>query len=121
MPFDSIQYQNARKGLINGFVEELRRRIQLDPDLKIDGQIGVTWGQVTSDNHTFYYQDFYPGANKLDLMFAPIGVKATPTLSLNPDLVNNNWVNELNQQQQFSNSHLVNYCLELLKRAPISR
>jgi hypothetical protein len=114
---NTIEYNSKRQLLIDGFKKQLQDTVDSDEALSVDGQIGRSWGQIKLGNYVLVYTDF-PQTNSLDIQVGEFGkVKGTqPQAVFNADLVNNRWVNRLEQRQYLDNQELVEHCVGKLRQ-----
>jgi hypothetical protein len=112
-----LEQQLAMQALGNSFAAEMKAAMDQDLSLKVDGQIGSSWGQIVYGDYICVYQ-YFP-TNQLDIQIGEYGkvIGTRPLLTLNGDMVNNKWVDKFNQRQTFSQTDLVKEVLERLKAA----
>jgi hypothetical protein len=112
-----LQLQLAMQALSKGFAAVMRSAVEKDPSLKVDGQIGTTWGQIVYGDFICVYTYFE--TNQLEVQIGKNGqiIGTRPVLTLNGDMVHNKWVDKFNQRQTYSQAALVQEILNRLKAA----
>ena len=113
---NQLNFEASRQSLIEGFRDVLLEKLQANSDISLNGPISTSFGEIKLGGFVCSYTD-NPFVNVLDIWFGRLGGRANHPgeIRLEADVANKVWINIADQNEQFTNRQLAEWCLGRLR------